>query len=214
MQAVVFDFDYTLADATRGIVECFHHALRTCGYPLNDVATIKRTVGMTLYNSFAELTGETDENRINDLRKCFSARADQVMTQGTQFLQGACELLNWLSENGIKTGIVTSKNRYRLEEFFSLHGNKLDVIVGFEDVTSHKPDPEGLLMAIDRIGVQKENVLYVGDSTIDARTAQAAGVVFCGVTSGATTADELSQYPHRWILSSMSELHELLEHRM
>jgi len=59
-----------------------------------------------------------------------------------------------------------------------------DVIVGGEDVAAHKPDPEGLLKAISMVGCQKEEVLFVGDSTVDARTAKNAGVDFVAVLTG------------------------------
>ena len=54
--------------------------------------------------------------------------------------------------------------------------------------------------------MEKKDVLYIGDSTVDAETAQAAGVDFAGVTHGVTTADELARYPHRRIMASLDEL--------
>ena len=64
----------------------------------------------------------------------------------------------------------------------------MDIIVGGEDVKAAKPSPEGLLLAIKRLHVSKAETLYIGDSTVDAETAQAAGVDFAGVTHGVTTA--------------------------
>lgn len=81
-----------------------------------------------------------------------------------------------------------------------------DIIIGGEDVTHHKPDPEGLLLAIDRLKACPEEVLYIGDSTVDAGTAAAAGVSFVGVTSGMTTAREFQAYPYDRIISSLGQL--------
>ena len=78
--------------------------------------------------------------------------------------------------------------------------------MGGEDVSAAKPSPEGVLIALDRLHVRKEDVLYVGDSVVDAETAQAAGVSFGGVTHGVTTYAELSAYPHRLIMASLEEL--------
>ena len=60
--------------------------------------------------------------------------------------------------------------------------------------------------AIERLQADKTQVLYIGDSTVDAETAQSAGVDFAGVTHGVTTAHELACYPHVCIMSSLEEL--------
>ena len=82
----------------------------------------------------------------------------------------------------------------------------MDIIVGGEDVKAAKPSPEGLLLAIKRLHVSKAETLYIGDSTVDAETAQAAGVDFAGVTHGVTTAKELEKYPHQKIMNTLEEL--------
>lgn len=71
-----------------------------------------------------------------------------------------------------------------------------------------KPSPEGLLLAIRQLHVTKAETLYIGDSTVDAETAQKAGVDFAGITHGMTTAEELKKYPHKKIMSSLEELLE------
>ena len=71
-----------------------------------------------------------------------------------------------------------------------------------------KPSPEGLLLAIRQLHATKAETLYIGDSTVDAETAQKAGVDFAGITHGMTTAEELKKYPHKKIMSSLEELLE------
>ena len=60
----------------------------------------------------------------------------------------------------------------------------IDVIVGGEDVRQPKPDPQGIFQVLQIWDMSKEEVLYMGDSVVDAKTAQAAGVDFAGVTTG------------------------------
>ena len=80
----------------------------------------------------------------------------------------------------------------------------MNFIVGGEDVKAAKPDPEGLLWAIERAsGGGKSEVLYVGDSVVDAATAQAAGTDFAGVLHGMTTREELDAYPHVAIVDDL-----------
>ena len=82
----------------------------------------------------------------------------------------------------------------------------LDIVVGGEDVSCPKPDPEGLRHALSVLGVSPQEVLYVGDSIVDAETARAAGVDFAGVLHGMTTREELCRYPHVVILPDLCGL--------
>ena len=103
-------------------------------------------------------------------------------------------------------GIVSTKFRYRILDLFEKtgHNGLVDFIVGGEDVKAAKPDPEGLLLAIGRAsGGGKSEVLYVGDSVVDAATAQAAGTDFAGVLHGMTTREELEAYPHVAIVDDL-----------
>ena len=75
-----------------------------------------------------------------------------------------------------------------------------------QDVKQAKPDPQGIKKALRRLHRRKSETLYIGDSTVDAETAQAAKVDFVGVLNGMTTREELMVYPHRQILDNLSLL--------
>lgn len=211
-KAVIFDFDYTLADATEGIVISMNHALREMGFPPALREVIRKTVGQTLEHAFLMLTGNSDKDDAQRFRAIFKAKADEVMTPSTVLFADTLTVLGSLKEHNVKTGIVTSKNRYRIEEVLEKFDavNLIDFVVGFEDVENAKPDPEGLLKAIATLGVSNDAVLYVGDHVIDAQTAQSAGVGFAAVTTGTTEAAEFAPYPCLAVCGSLSELHKTL----
>lgn len=206
----LFDFDYTLADSSRGIVTCFRNVLNRHGYTRPTDDDIKRTIGKTLEDSFSILTGVTDERQLAEFKQEYTKEADTHMTINTMLFLETKSVLIALKDADARIGIISTKYRFRIKELLDLHfpGNFMDVIIGGEDVKSHKPSPEGLLLAIKQLHVSKAETLYIGDSTIDAQTAQAAGVDFAGVTHGTTTAEELQQYPHRKIMSTLEELLE------
>ena len=191
----LFDFDYTLADSSRGITLCFRHVLERNGYAGVTDEAIRRTIGKTLEESFSILTGVTDPDRLAAFKAEYRREADVYMTPNTRLFPETLRVLRTLKERGAKIGMDQH-----------LPADFLDIVVGGEDVSRAKPDPEGLLYAIRQLGVKKKRVLYIGDSTVDAETAQAAGVDFAGVTHGVTTADELAAYPHRRIMDSLTEL--------
>lgn len=204
----LFDFDYTLADSSRGIVTCFHNVLTRHGYTEVTDDDIKRTIGKTLEDSFSILTGVTDAGQLAGFKAEYRKEADTHMTVNTVLFLETKSVLTALKDSGARIGIISTKYRFRIKELLDQHFPEdfMDIIVGGEDVKAAKPSPEGLLLAIKRLHVSKAETLYIGDSTVDAETAQAAGVDFAGVTHGVTTAKELEKYPHRKIMNTLEEL--------
>ena len=204
----IFDFDYTLADSSKGIVLCFKHVLKEHEHANVSDEEIKRTIGMTLENAFNALTRVTDKEKLAIYVKEYVKKADGCMTENTVLFPETAKVLMTLKQNGVKIGIVSTKYRYRIKEVLEREFDEelIDVVVGGEDVTTHKPSPEGLLFAIKQLNSDKNNCLYIGDSTIDAETAQAAGVDFYGVLNGATSSEELNKYSNIIIANDLTDL--------
>lgn len=196
MKVIIFDFDYTLGDSTKGIVLSVNYALERLGYGAKEDEDIKRTIGLSLKDTFFALTDKNDLKEAELFANYFKDKADDVMVENTVLYENVKETLLKLKDNGYKIGIVTTKFHYRIEQIlFKYDADKLvDVIVGAEDVKVEKPNPEGLLWAIDYFGVDKSEVLYVGDSIVDAKTAENADVNFVAVLTGTTTRDEFAGY--------------------
>lgn len=209
-QTYLFDFDYTLADSSRGIVICFRNVLERHGFHQIDDHTIKRTIGKTLSESFSILTGITDTETLETFRKEYVKEADRHMSINTRLFPETIEVLQTLKANGAAIGIISTKYRYRILELSgkAFPEGFFDLIVGGEDVKTSKPSPEGLNLAIERLKADKATTLYIGDSTVDAETARNAGVDFAGVLHGMTTREELAVYPHVSISSTLKELAE------
>ena len=207
----LFDFDYTLADSSRGIVTCFRHVLDRHGFTAVTDDAIKRTIGRTLEDSFALLSGVADPGRLASFRQEYVREADVHMTANTRLYPETASVLATLRNRGAQIGIISTKYRYRIKELMDKHfpDGFLHLVVGGEDVKAAKPSPEGLLLALDKLHATRAGTLYIGDSTVDAETALAAGVDFAGVTHGVTTADELARYPHVRIMPTLEGLLEL-----
>ena len=118
------------------------------------------------------------------------------MLKNTRLFEDTASTLQRLKYNGIYTGIVTTKYHYRIDETLNLHG------------ISHL---EGLLLAIGSLNSKMNDVLYIGDSLVDAKTALAANVDFAAVTTGTTNEKEFLQYPCIKVLNNLSELKELIK---
>ena len=204
----LFDFDYTLADSSRGIVICFRNVLERHGHTGISDEAIKRTIGKTLEDSFSILSGITTPETLAEYKKEYVKEADTYMTVNTFFFPETVTVLKTLKSQGAQIGIISTKFRFRIREMVDQHFPKdfFDIIIGGEDVKQAKPDPQGIKKELRRLHRRKSETLYIGDSTVDAETAQAAKVDFVGVLNGMTTREELMVYPHRQILDNLSLL--------
>lgn len=207
-QAYIFDFDYTLGDSTEGIVQCINYALRQLSLAEKPVEEIRRTIGLSLKNTYRVLTLDEDAEKAERFSEYFKQKADEVMVANTRLYPGVSQGLEALKEKGCKVGIVTTKFHYRIEQILAKFGAEklVDVIVGGEDVKEPKPSPEGLLLAAERLEAEKEQILYVGDSLVDAETAQRAKIAFAGVLTGTTTEEEFAEFPRVCVAKSAAEL--------
>lgn len=212
-KAVLFDFDYTIGDSTKPIVESFNVGLTAMGWPEPDREAVRRTVGYTLQDGYTILTGDSNEKHREEFFRRFKAHAKDIMMTDTILCPGAEEVLNWLKESGIPVGIVSTKGGDVLDAIFRRLGLRdwLELIVGGQDVTKVKPDPEGLNFAMDRLGLCKDNVLFCGDTVIDAETARRAEVDFCAVLNGTTAAEAFEEYPHVHIAPDLRDLLDWLK---
>ena len=206
--AIVFDFDYTLADSSEAVVESIKYAFDNLGLCIPTDDEIKRTIGVSMGKTFEILSGKNDEVMIDGFIRFFKEKADEVALDKTYILDGVEDVLDKLKGNGLTLGIVSTKYRYRIVDVLSRDGlsDYFDIIIGGEDVAEHKPNPEGLNAAISRLGINKEKVLYVGDSITDAETARNAGVSFAAVLTGVTPETDFTEYATLTILQDLNGL--------
>jgi phosphoglycolate phosphatase len=199
VRAVLFDFDFTLGDSADAIVHCSRAAFVDMGLEPAEPRAIRRTIGLTLQDSFRVLTGGAEArpydqgDAAEEYTRRYVGHADQVMTAMTTVYPPAATVLATMRARGVATAIVSTKYRYRIESILAHVGltGAVDFIVGGEDVSRHKPDPEGLRCALDGLGIDGASALYVGDHPVDGHAAARAGVRFVRVLTGEDFGDEL-----------------------
>ena len=149
-QAILFDFDYTLADSSPAVITCANSALQALGLPPAAPDEIRRTIGLSLAETFTQLAGSrVPADRFTETSKAFDRlfiqEADAVMADRTVVFPGVAAAVQALRRRGFALGVVSSKFRYRIEQILEREDLRaaFDVIVGREDVIASKPDPEG-----------------------------------------------------------------------
>lgn len=208
-RACFFDFDMTMADSAGAILACFQYTLKKHGFALPADSAIYHTIGHPLPESLVMLTGAA-EDAVTAMRRTYFEIADQIMAKRTVMFPETLPVFAQLHANGIRTAVISSKAHGRIEETLRMHcpALPLDCLIGAEDVEAHKPAPDGILAAARLLHVDPADVLYIGDSTVDAAAAQNAGAAFAAVTTGFTAAAEFAAYPCVRVMRSLSELPE------
>ena len=212
-RAICFDFDYTLGDATESIVAGFQSAFGKMGLPIPERDAVRGTVGYVLEDAYTLLSGDSTQEGRETFRPLYQAVAFPMQEAGIPLFPGTAELMQGLNKAGVQLAIVSSRRsasiwptleREGLLEYFSL-------VIGGGEVKRHKPDPEGLLLALERLGLKKEEMLFCGDTVLDAGAAQNAGVDFAAVLNGTTRAEGFEGFPCVTIAEDLWALKEWLE---
>jgi len=210
-RAVLFDFDFTLVDSSRGFIECHNFAAKECALPSPIPEAVRRTIGTPLPLAFVHLYGPSAEATIEAYAAIYQARADEVMTPLTRLLPATASTLRALRTRSLALAVVSQKYRFRIADVLRREGllSSFDAIIGGEDITRLKPDPEGLLLALARLGVS--DAIYVGDTVIDAAAAVNADLPFVAVLSGVTGREEFAPYNPAAILGDLTALPDLCD---
>ena len=182
------------------------------GIPLPAIIEIKKTIGLSLEETFKKLTNKNIPELLEKLRMSFLEASKKDMVRMVRVFDQTIETLSTLKELGLKVGIVSGKDSEMIESIAKEYGflKYIDLIVGENDVVLQKPEPESIIKAITFFDVRKEEVLFVGDSLIDCCTAQNAKVDFCAITSGVTGKDVFWGHQFVGILSNLDELIQLI----
>jgi len=208
IKAVVFDFDYTLANSAPGVITCVNFALSKMGLSTAPEEAICKTIGTSLSATYETLTGDMRRDRSTVFAGLFVSHAEEIMVPNTVLFDTVKPVVADLKGRGLRLGIVSTKYRYRIEKILSRDGldNCFDVIVGGEDVTEHKPDPAGLLYALRHLECTPGDALYVGDTLVDAETAKRAHVAFVAVLSGVTPREAFKSYEIHSVVENLLQL--------
>ena len=195
-RAVCFDFDYTLGDSTDSIVAGFQYAFPILGFPSPDRETVRGTIGYLLEDAYTMLTGDGDAEHRARFRALFLEAAQERQRTETLLFPGAPELLRGLRARGVPAAIVSTKRGDTIQAILAHHGleDEVELVIGSADVTRHKPDPEGLRFAMERLGAAPEETLFCGDTVLDAGAARNAGCPFAAVLNGTTPAGDFAPF--------------------
>jgi pyrophosphatase PpaX len=180
---VLFDLDGTLVDSGAMILASFRHATKTVlRREIPDHELLAAVGGPGLREQMEAI----DAHRVEELIEVYSAHNAHLHDE-LQPCAGILDALPALHAEGRRLGVVTAKRRATLALAFEVLPELpryFDVTVGAEDTERHKPHPDPVLCALERLDADPAGAVYVGDSPFDVQAAKAAGVAAIAVTWG------------------------------
>jgi len=174
-RAVLFDFDGTLADSYAAITASVNHVLQHHGRPTLTEEKVRSLVGHGLENLMMTILPGIDP-AIG--ARLYREHHPTVMKSHTKLLPGVIEGLKALKDAGIKLGVCSNKPAYFTRALLGMLEIDcyFDMVLGPDDVGTAKPDPAMVNKALERLGVSKDQALYVGDMEVDIETGRQAGI--------------------------------------
>lgn len=209
---IIFDLDGTLLDTLTDLMDSVNFALDKFGYPERTYDEIRRFVGngvrVLMQRSLpGGVEGEEFEKAFNVFRDHYLKN----MRNKTDAYDGIRETLKVLKDHGYKIGVVSNKLDVAVKELCEDYfGSLVDYAKGADGESDRKPNPENTWKCIDSLGAKRENCIYVGDSEVDIKTAENAGLPCISVSWGFRTRDELTANSAKRIIDKPQELLEIL----
>jgi pyrophosphatase PpaX len=179
---ILFDLDGTVVDSGAIILASMRHATReVLGEEYSDAQLLQAVGGPGLEAQMAVFAPD----RVDELVRVYRAHNEPLHDELVA-CAGMEDVLVRLHEEGRRLGVVTAKRRSTVELAFARVplSHLFETIVGGDETTRHKPDPEPLLLAAERMDADPAQIAYVGDSPFDIRAAKAAGMHAVAVTWG------------------------------
>ena len=196
----LFDLDGTLIDSVELILKSFHHTREQhFGDRLPDEYYL-RILGLTLRDTFKRMA-ETPE-AVEAMVKTYVAHNLDHHDAMVRPYPGVVDVIRELVRRGARLGLVTSKLHDNARRGLRVAGieDAFEVVIGAEDVTRGKPDPEPVLLALDRLGAAAAETLFAGDSPHDIESGRHAGVKTAAATWGPFTRAVLeAAEPDFWL---------------
>lgn len=210
-KAVIFDLDGTLADSLESIWYCANYAIGTCGFdpiPLEKYNIFVGDGADTLIKRCLAYSGDTEGEYFEKAFLQYQLFFKEHCMYHVKPYDGIPETLDALKQAGIKIAVFSNKPHERTVDVVeTLFGKDyFDEILGQADDRPKKPSPNGVFYLAEKLGVEIQDIAYVGDTSTDMMTGKSAGALTIGVLWGFRGRDELEKYKADVIIDKPSDI--------
>ena len=218
---IIFDLDGTLINTIDDLGQACNHALSACGFPTHKIEDYPQLVGNGINKLIERALPEEYRNEatVLRLREYFVPYYDAHNCDLTRPYDGIPAMLQALKAQGHVLAVASNKYQAATEKIVAqLFPDTFDVVLGEREGVARKPDPQivydilSLLHPVSSsiLKEELEEVLYIGDSLVDAETAHAAKATLVLCTWGFCTEQQLRTAQPKYMIQHPSELLNIL----
>jgi pyrophosphatase PpaX len=209
IKAVVFDVDGVLIDSNEIILEAYRKTAERLRLRIPSAQEIMALMGRPLVEIVETLWIDVNVELYTKAFRRLFMDEDRAIPE----IDGAVDAVKEIRESGLRIGVLSGKIRFFIEKHCREVGfniNWFEAIVSFESTKKHKPDPEPLLYAINKLDVKPEETVYVGDAISDYECAKNAKVEYVAVLTGSLKREDLEKLRVKNVIDSVAELPDFL----
>lgn len=210
----IFDLDGTLLNTIADLATATNQALDACGFPTHPIEAYPFFVGNGINKLFERALpaeARTEENVLR-IRAHFLPYYDEHNADLSRPYPGIPQLLENLQAAGIQVAVASNKYHRATEKLIRHYFPtiRFAAILGQREGVPIKPHPQIVEDILALVPVNKEEVIYIGDSGVDLQTALNAGVESIGVTWGFRPREELLQYSPTHLADTAEEIENII----
>ena len=215
MNTVLFDMDGTLLDTLDDLTASVNFALGRAGLPLVTRAQTAQAAGYASVVLMDRLSGHAFSTESAEFKRMwtdFLEHYNAHHSDNTKPYAGIMELLEQLAQRGYRMGVVSNKIHRDTDELREQwFGDSIKLAIGVTDALPKKPAPDMVFAALEALGAQASEAVYVGDSEPDVQIAKNAGCTGVAVTWGFRTREVLEEQGPDYIIDAPQELLDVLD---
>ena len=211
-RAVIFDLDGTLIDTTYEIQYIFNQVLESYSLPKRSFKFFKENIGNGVEDLLQKsIPSDFSQDTSSMLERVKELYGENLNKKSHPF-EGIEEILDLLNNKKIQIGIITNKMHHLAIRCVDMFFPSYPIItIGAGHLYLRKPNPDSALFLAGEFKTKPSEMLFIGDSSVDIKTAENAGMVPIGVGWGNGTSKELSDSGAKKIFMKTHELEKYFE---
>ncbi len=211
-KSIIFDMDGTLADSLAGVALAINRVLDRFDLPKYSLSKYQSFIGGGIENLVSRVLPENPQLH-DEFLASLRSEYSSTWKNDCQLYQGIPELLDILTSKGFRLSVLSNKPDVFLRQFsdYLLKSWHFYPVIGAGDKYQMKPAPDAALEIAGEWDTPPAEIIFVGDSGIDIKTARSAGMPSVGVSWGYRPRSELQQCGADYIIDKPHQLIQILD---
>ena len=212
IKLIIFDLDGTLIDTLSDIEHIFNYVLIQNGYEERSKSFYKNNIGNGFENLLRKCLPDYFKGDFDCLANLVRERYESHLNTKTIVFDGITTVLEYLKKNKVKIAVISNKLHSLAVRSVETYFNSYQIkVIGAEGGFPRKPSPESTFHMLQHFGCHSSDVLFVGDSIIDIKTAQNANISSVGVLWGNGDKEDFKKQKSDFILDSPQDILDILD---